>query len=130
METKRLFISLACTLAVLTSCKEKVVDSADITVLSPKSHQVIEDKDSVRIEAVIQPQNAFVVSYSITVKNKHDKLLFSAQRGCDCKSQSKVNVEASFLYNIDKTSDVFLEIIAVLDDSREIREKVPFVLVE
>ncbi|MCF0070970.1 hypothetical protein LZD49_10840 [Dyadobacter sp. CY261] len=112
----------------IAACKEKEVDSKFITVSSPKANQVINDRDSVIIEAVIKPEKTTVNRYTVTVKNKHDKTLFTSNRGCDCKSLSEVKLRESFFYDIDKTSDVFLEITAVLDDNSETREKVPFVL--
>jgi hypothetical protein len=99
-----------------------------ITVNSPKANQVINDKDSVIVEAVIKPEKTTVNRYTVTVKNKHNKVLFTSNKGCECKAMSEVNIRESFLYDIDKTSDVFLEIVAVLDDNSETREKVPFVL--
>ncbi|OJV15463.1 MAG: hypothetical protein BGO21_31220 [Dyadobacter sp. 50-39] len=110
------------------ACKEKEVDAPEITVLSPKSHQVIKDKDSVRIEATVKPSNTWVTSYTLTVKNKHNKLIFNAQRGCDCKSLTQVEIKQSFLYEVDKTSDLLLEIEALLGDGRKIREQIPFVI--
>lgn len=83
-----------------------------------------------RVDALIKPTNASVASYSINVMNKHDKLLFNSQEGCDCKSVSEVKIKKSFMYNVDKTLNVYLEIKAVLDDGRKIREKIPFVIAE
>lgn len=113
---------------LVMACKENEVDSKFITVISPKANQVINDKDSVIIEAVIKPEKTSVTSYSVSVKNKHNKALFTSINGCDCKSLNEVKIRKSFLYDIDKTSDVFLEINAVLSDNRETREKIPFVL--
>jgi hypothetical protein len=112
----------------IAACKEKEVDSKFITVNSPNANQVINDKDSVIVEAVIKPEKTTVNRYTVTVKNKHNKVLFTSNKGCECKATSEVKIRESFLYDIDKTSDVFLEIVAVLDDNSETREKVPFVL--
>lgn len=119
-----------CVAAAITvaACKEKEVDSKFIAVSSPKANQAISDKDSVIIEAVIKPEKTTVNRYTVTVKNKHNKVLFISNRGCDCKSLSEVKIRESFLYDIDKTSDVYVEITAVLDNNSETREKVPFVL--
>ncbi|MET7253495.1 hypothetical protein ACWKW6_00385 [Dyadobacter jiangsuensis] len=130
MKTNYHLIAMVGILVLTTSCKDKEAVSPDITVLSPKPHQVIEDKDSVEIKAVFKPKGASITSYSMTVKDKQDKLLFNDQRSCDCKSRDKVEVKASFRHDVDKTSDLFLEIKAVLDDGREIGEKIPFILAE
>lgn len=132
MKTKH-FVMLCIGVAMVRSvagCKEKEIDSPEILVLSPKSHEVIKDEDSVRIEALITPKNRSVTSYAIDVHDKQDKVIFNAQRGCDCKGLSEVKVKQSFLYDINKTSDLFLEIKATLDDGKELREKVAFVLTE
>lgn len=112
----------------VAACKEKEVDSKFITVSSPTPHQRINDKDSVVIEAIIKPQNTTVISYSVSVKTKNDKILFTTNRSCDCKLVKEVKMRESFLYDIDQTSDVFLEIVAVMADNSETREKVPFIL--
>lgn len=130
MKTKRFFALCFGVAAAVTACKEKEVDSPDITVLSPKVNEVIADKDSVRIKFVLRPKGASVTSYSATVKTKNDKMIFHEQRGCDCKSKDQIEASTAFRYDIDKTSDVSLEIKAILDDGRELVERVPFVLKE
>lgn len=123
------FVALCLGVAIaVAGCKEKEVDSKFITVSSPKLNAVLEDKDSVIIEAVIKPEKTTVISYTVTVKTKNDQTIFSAQRGCDCESLSEVKLREAFLYDINKTSDVFLEIVAVLSDTRETRERVPFLI--
>lgn len=130
MKTKHFVMLCIGTTIAIAGCKEKEIDSPEISVSSPKSHEVIEDKDSVRIEALITPKNRSVTSYAISVQNKQDKVIYSAQRGCDCKDLSEVKVKQSFLYDISKTSDLFLEIKVTLDDGKELREKVAFVLAD
>lgn len=130
MKTNYHLIALTSLLAMSASCKEKEVVSSDIMVVSPKPHQVIEDKDSVQIEAIFKPKGASITGYSMTVKDKQDKLVFNKQASCDCKSRDRVEIKTAFFHDIDKTSDLFLEIKAVLDDGREIGEKIPFVLAE
>ncbi|ACT96860.1 hypothetical protein [Dyadobacter fermentans] len=130
MEKKRVVMLCILAAMAIAGCKEKEIDSPEISVLSPKSHEVINDKDSVRIEATITPNDRSVTSYTITVQTKQDKVIFSAQRGCDCKGQSEVIVKQSFMYDVGKTSDVLLEIKAILDDGKELREKVAFVLAD
>lgn len=130
MKTKHFFALCLGAALMLTGCEEKELDSPEIAVLSPKSHEVIEDTDSVRIEAIITPKNTTVTSYYLNVKNKHGKLIFNAQRGCDCKSLGQVKLRVAFLYEVEETLDVFLDIEAVLEDGRTIREKIPFVLAE
>ncbi len=125
-----LAICIGVSIAV-AACKEKEVDSKFITVSSPKAHQTVYDKDSIIVEAVIKPENnAKVLRYTIAVKNKHDKLLFTQNKSCDCKLMTEVKIREAFKYDIDKTSDVYLEIIAMLDNNSETREKVPFILHE
>lgn len=132
MKTKSHWVALAGMLVMTVACKEKLVeiDSPYITVTAPKHGQVVNDKDSVRIRATIKPVTGSVKSYSMTVKGKNGKILYSGQRGCDCKSKDSVDVRTSFYYDINKTSDVVLEIIAMLEDGSEIVEKVPFVLAD
>lgn len=130
MKAKRFVMLWVGAAMAIAGCKEKEIDSPEISVISPKSGEVVEDKDSVRIEAIISPKNKSVISYAITVKTKNDKVIFNAQRGCDCKGLSEVKVKESFVYDINKTSDLFLEIKAMLDDGKELREKVAFVLTE
>jgi hypothetical protein len=128
MKTKLCLALCFAGVVAFAACKEKEVDSKFITINSPKANQVINDKDSVIIEAVIKPEKTTVNRYSVTVKNKHNKVLFTSNKSCDCKALSEVKIRESFLYDIDKTSDVFLEINAVFDNNSETREKVPFVL--
>lgn len=128
MKTKYLISICVGITAAVMACKEKEIDSEFITVSSPGVHQVINDKDSVTIDAVIKPKNAFVASFSLTVTNKHNKTLYSSQNGCDCKSLSEVIVHKSFLYDVETSTDAYLLITAVLDNGQELRKKIPFVL--
>ncbi|WP_353721009.1 hypothetical protein [Dyadobacter sp. 676] len=130
MKTRRFLTLCFGMAAAMVACKEEKVDSPEITVLAPRSHQVVADKDSVQIEAIFRPKGASVSSYSMTVKTKNNKWLFNTQRSCQCDTKDSVKVKTSFYYDINKTSDVFLEIKAMLDDGREIAEKIPFVLTD
>nr|WP_295927995.1 hypothetical protein [uncultured Dyadobacter sp.] len=132
MKAKHLISICVGITAAFISCKEKTVqiDSEFITVSSPTPRQVINDSDSVDIDFVIKPQDASVTKFLITVTNKHGKTIFSSQQGCDCKSQSEVTVHKAFLYDVEKTMDVSVLITAVLDNGKELREKIPIVLHE
>ncbi|MHA4741634.1 hypothetical protein [Dyadobacter sp. MSC1_007] len=122
-----LFLALATGLSIaLLGCDEKKVDSPEITVFSPKSHQVLDDNDSIRIEAVIKPAHAKVTDYSLIVKDKYEKVLFSTQKKSN--ETSEVKIKESFLYDINKTTNVFLDITAWMDNEELARERVPFVL--
>lgn len=126
MKTKLFNVLCTGMVIVLISCEEKAIDSPEITVFSPKLHEVIDDNDSIRIEAVIKPAHAKITDYSIIVKDKYEKVLFSTQKKCN--EPGDVKIKESFFYDINKITNVFLDIAAWKDNEELVRERVPFVL--
>ncbi|MCE7069120.1 MULTISPECIES: hypothetical protein [unclassified Dyadobacter] len=132
MKTNRSMIVLSA-LAALSACKEKEVPRADssyITVTSPSWKQEINDTEEIVVKAVIKPQEKSVVSYYIYLIDNEKKEIYNKKTECDCKDKDEVQVEASFKYDIKKTSELLLHVDAVLSDGSNIREEIPFKLVD
>jgi hypothetical protein len=133
MKTNPSFLALSAFALLLSSCEEQermYEDSSQITVNLPTRKQAIEDQDSVIIKAVIEPVNSSVVSYQIWLIDNNKNWIYNKQQSCDCKGVSAVNIEGAFLYDIDKTSDLILNVHAKLENGTHIREEIPFRLVD
>ncbi|KAA6436749.1 hypothetical protein FEM33_21690 [Dyadobacter flavalbus] len=110
------------------ACKEKELDSPYITVLSPTRNQSLQDKDSIKVKAQIEPKNTSVVNTVITIRDKKEHTLTSANLGCACDSKPVVNIEKSLFYEVKKKQNVILEICAELKNGEKVCETVPFEL--
>jgi hypothetical protein len=131
MKPSKAIITLFGMVGLLTACKEKEqLDSPFITITSPTINQLVEDSDSIRVEALIEPKNTSVLHYNLSVRSKKDRLIYESQSSCDCKTSPTVKVEKSFVYNVKETSELTLEIQARLADGSDIRETRPFRLVD
>lgn len=134
MKTKQLLMPLACTLAFIASCEEKerkYEDSPLITVNSPLRNQVIEDTDSVKVQAVIENKNASPVkSFSVWVLNNEKSYIYQKEWPCNCKGEKLVTVQTKFKYDINKTSDLLLHVDAMLENGTSLREEIPFRLLD
>jgi hypothetical protein len=128
MKLKIAILSLVCFTLFFVACKEKELDSPYITVHSPTRNQSLQDKDSVKVKAQIEPKNTSVVNTVITIKDKKEKTLASANLGCACDSKPVVNIEQSLFYEVKKKQNVILEICAELKNGEKICETVPFEL--
>lgn len=134
MKTKQLFMPLACMLVSMASCEEKekkYEDSPLITVNSPLRNQVIEDTDSVKVQAVIENKEASPVkSFAVWLLDNEKKYIYHEEWPCDCKGEKLVTVQTKFLYNISKSSDLLLHVDATLENGTSLREEVPFRLLD
>ncbi|SKC13908.1 hypothetical protein [Dyadobacter psychrophilus] len=132
MKANRSMIVFAA-LAAFTACEEKEIPRADssyITVTSPSWKQEIEDNEEIVVKAVIKPQEKSVISYRIWLLDNEKKEIYNKAAGCDCKDKDEVQLEASFKYDISKTSELLLHIDAELSDASKIHEEIPFKLVD
>jgi len=127
-------IPLACILVSMASCKEKgkkYEDSPLITVNSPLRNQVIEDKDSVKVQAVIENKEvSSIKSFSVWVLDNENKYIYHEEWPCDCKGEKLVTVQTKFLYDIIKSSDLLLHVDATLENGTSLREEIPFRLLD
>ncbi len=134
MKTKQLFTPLACTLAFIVSCEEKekkYEDSPLITVNSPLRNQVINDADTVRVQAVIENKEASPIkSVSVWLLDNEKKYIYHKEWPCDCKGEKLVTIQTKFLYDIHKSSDLVLHLDATLENGTSLREEIPFRLLD
>ncbi|GGB92703.1 hypothetical protein [Dyadobacter sediminis] len=128
MKPKIVGLSLVCFILFFIACKEKELDSPDITILSPTRNQMMHDNDSIRIKARIEPKNTFVVSSTVTLNDKKGHTLTAANIGCACDNKPVVNIEKAFLYKVKKKQDIILKVCAELKNGETICETVPFEL--
>ena len=132
MKANRSMIVFAA-LAAFTACEEKEIPRADssyITVTSPSWKQEINDTEEIKVKAVIKPKGKSVVSYHIWLIDHEKKEIYNKKTECDCKGKEEVQLDASFKYDISKTSDLLLHIDAELSDASQIREEIPFKLID
>lgn len=134
MKTKQLFMPLACILVSMASCEDKekkYEDSPLITVNSPLRNQVIEDTDSVKIQATIEnKETSPIKSFSIWLLNNDKKFIYQEEWPCNCKGEKLVTIQKKFLYDINKTSDLLLHVDATLENGTSLREEIPFRLLD
>jgi hypothetical protein len=133
MKTNRSILALVAMTLFTVACKEKEIlreDSPYITVTSPARDQAINDSDNIIVKAVIEPKNQSVVSYNVWLIDNKKNNIYNKKTDCDCKGKIKVEINTSFQYDINKTSDLLLHIDAVLEDGSNIREEIPFKLVD
>nr|WP_295927992.1 hypothetical protein [uncultured Dyadobacter sp.] len=136
MKTKylaALLISVAGTMSLFSACKEKervYEDSPLITVHSPTRKQIIEDTDSVRIQAVIENKNASLKNVSVWLMDNNKQYIYNQQWPCDCKDEKIVVISTSFLHDIAKTSDLIINIHAEFNNGETVREEAPFRLID
>ncbi|MCF0038725.1 hypothetical protein [Dyadobacter fanqingshengii] len=132
MKTNRSILA-AVALAALSACEEKEIPRADssyITVTSPAWNQEIHDDADIVVKAVIKPQEKSVVSYHIWLVDNEKNEVYNKKVDCDCKDKDEIQLEASFKYDITKTSELLLHVDAVLNDGSNIREEIPFKLID
>jgi hypothetical protein len=132
MKTKRSIYIIAA-FAAFTACEDKEIPRADssyITVTSPTWKQEINDNEEVKVKAVIKPKDKSVVSYHIWLVDHEKKEIYNKKTDCDCKGKEEVQLDASFKYDISKTSDLLLHIDAELSDASQIKEEIPFKLID
>ncbi len=132
MKAKKSMIVFAA-LVAFTACEEKEIPRADssyITVTSPSWKQEINDTEEIKVKAVIKPKDKSVVSYHIWLIDHEKKEIYNKKTECDCIGKEEVQLDASFKYDISKTSDLLLHIDAELSDASQIREEIPFKLID
>ncbi|MCE7061994.1 hypothetical protein [Dyadobacter sp. CY343] len=130
---KRSILILSTLGAVIAACKEQEIkreDSPFITVTSPARNQSVDDTSTIFIKATIEPKNTSVIRYHVWLNNQQKKSILMERRECDCKGKDTVHVEESFKYDTNKTAELLLHVDATLEDGTEIREEVPFKLVD
>ena len=133
MKTNKLMITLFASVAMVASCKDKEIDYEDspyITVASPTKNQAVQDNDSIRVEALIQPKTSSVVSYQVNLLTKKKHIVHESREPCDCKNIKNISISKAFMYDISKTSDMLLQLQAELEDGTLIREDVPIKLID
>ena len=123
----KMFIFLA---SFFVGCKEKELDSPYITILTPVANQVFQDKDSIRVEARIEPKNTSVVNSIITIKDKKGHVLAQSNLGCACENLPVITLKKALIYPVKQNQDVTLEICADLQNGVRICETRPFVIVK
>ena len=133
MKTISFFISLLVIAICCSSCKEKervYEDSPLIDVKSPTKNQAIEDTDSVRVQAVIENKNGSLKNISVWLIDSNKQYIYNEQWPCDCQKEKVVVVNTAFLHDINKTSDLILNVHAEFDKEGLVREEVPFRLLD
>ncbi|CAG5070650.1 hypothetical protein DYBT9623_03195 [Dyadobacter sp. CECT 9623] len=133
MKANHLLLTLSASFFLFTGCRDKTVwieDSPFITVTSPTQNQAMEDNDSIRVEALIQPKSAPIVSYHIVMMGEEKEVILNYKTICDCKDKSTVAIDTAFTYDIKKTSNVLLHVSAELEDRTHIRDETRFKLVD
>ncbi|WP_157488320.1 hypothetical protein [Dyadobacter crusticola] len=131
MKTNKLMLTLSAAILLIAGCKDKEVwveDSPYITVSSPTKDQVLQDGDSIRINAVIEPKSVLITYYHIILLDQKHSIL-NSKVICK-KDESKVEIDTAFTYNIKKTSDLLLQVHAQLADGNYIRDETRFKLVD
>ena len=117
----------------LTGCRDKEVytfDSPFITITSPAKNQSFQDRDSVTVKAFIEPQKVPVEHYFLILLDNEKKVILNEKVDCDCHGKTRIDLERTFLYDINKTSDLLLQLVAHLEDGTDLREEVRFKLVD
>jgi hypothetical protein len=133
MKTNRSIFILSALAVSIFACEEKEIPRADspyINVTSPTLKQEINDTADIHVKAVITPKEKSVVSYHIYLIDNEKNEIYNKKTECDCKDKDEVQLEASFKYDIGKTSDLLLHVQAVLSDGSNILEEVPFKLID
>ena len=133
MKTNKLMITLFALVLLVASCKDKEIhtqDSPYITVTSPTKNQVVQDNDSIRVEALIQPETGSVISYQVNLLSKKKHIIYESREHCNCKDIKNISISKAFMYDTNKTSDMLLQVQAELKDGTYIREEIPIKLVD
>ncbi len=132
MKTKNLVLTFSTAFLLVIGCKDKEVwveDSPYITVTSPTKEQLIQDNDSIRIKAVIEPKSGSITSYHIILLDNDKQSILNNKVMCE-KKQISVSIDTAFTYNINKTSSLLLQVHAQLEDGTYLRDETRFKLVD
>jgi len=131
MKTNHSILILSALTIAVVACKEKEIPRADspfIYVHSPIRNQTIDDNTEIKVEAYIEPKKSPIISYHVWLIDNEKKEIYNKKT--DCKDKAKVQIDVSFKYDIKTTSELLLHIDAVLKDGTNIREEIPFKLVD
>lgn len=131
MKMNKLMLTLAVSFLLVAGCREKTVwieDSPYITVSSPIQNQVLQDGDSIRVKALIQPKSGPVVSYYIMMMSDEKQVVCNYNTICKCEDKSSVQIDTAFSYDINKDANMLLLVSAELEDGTHIRDETRFKL--
>lgn len=112
-----------------SSCKEKIVDSDDITVEFPIRDQAVSGGDSIQVKARIAIGESELLNWNIIIQDKKGSDIYFATGYCDCKDQKQdIEVKRAFVYKVTKDTEAKMTICAKYKNRDESCETVPFVI--
>ncbi|KQS24684.1 hypothetical protein [Dyadobacter sp. Leaf189] len=133
MKAKKLMLALSASILLVAGCKDNEIDAEDsqyITMTSPMKNQEVQDSDSIRVDATIKPNSGAVASYQVYLLDKKGKRMHETKIMCGCADKGNVAIDLAFMYDVKKTSDMYIQVQAELEDGTRIHEEMPFRLVD